>query len=165
MRVLSLAPRPDCAWTTPIPRASARSPRFRCAMATQTVGTRCKARSFTCPARTAWSTKSPYLEKLWTDNDGAAGGPIIADGLVWTIGGNTVHGLNPANGDEVVSIPLGGMRTTSRRRRRAMAYCSFPVPTRSSPSWVRPGCRRHPLTNDNGSAGSGRIGRGLPTMT
>jgi len=55
------------------------------------------------------STKAPHLKQLWTDTDGAAGGAIIADGLVWTIGGdNAVHGLNPANGDEVVSIPFGG---------------------------------------------------------
>jgi hypothetical protein len=55
------------------------------------------------------STKAPYLKQLWTDNDGAAGGPIIADGLVWTIGhDNAVHGLNPANGDDVISIPFGG---------------------------------------------------------
>jgi polyvinyl alcohol dehydrogenase (cytochrome) len=55
------------------------------------------------------STKAPYLKQLWTDNDGAADGPIIAGGLVWTIGGdNAVHGLNPANGDQVVSIPFGG---------------------------------------------------------
>ncbi len=54
------------------------------------------------------SAKPPYLKQLWTDNDGAAGGPIIADGLVWTIGSNAVHGLNPTNGDEVVSIPFGG---------------------------------------------------------
>ena len=55
------------------------------------------------------STKPPYLTKLWTDNDGAHGGPIIAGGLIWTIGGdNAVHGLNPASGDEVVSIPFGG---------------------------------------------------------
>ena len=55
------------------------------------------------------STKAPYLKQLWTDNDGAGGGPIIADGLVWTIGGdNAVHGLDPANGDQVVSIPFGG---------------------------------------------------------
>jgi outer membrane protein assembly factor BamB len=54
-------------------------------------------------------TKAPYLKQLWTDNDGAAGAPIIADGLIWTIGGgNAVHGLNPANGKEVVSIPFGG---------------------------------------------------------
>jgi outer membrane protein assembly factor BamB len=55
------------------------------------------------------SAKAPYLKQLWTDNDGAAGGPIIADGLVWTIGAdNAVHGLNPASGKQVVSIPFGG---------------------------------------------------------
>jgi len=54
------------------------------------------------------STKAPYMKQLWTDSDGAADGPIIADGLVWTIGGdNAVHGLNPATGQEVVSIPFG----------------------------------------------------------
>jgi outer membrane protein assembly factor BamB len=52
-------------------------------------------------------TKPPYLKQLWTDNDGAAGGPIIADGLIWTISSNTAYGLNPANGDQVVSIPFG----------------------------------------------------------
>jgi outer membrane protein assembly factor BamB len=55
------------------------------------------------------STTAPYLKQLWTDNDGAAGGPIIADGLLWTIGSDhAVHGLNPATGQEVVSIPFGG---------------------------------------------------------
>ena len=55
------------------------------------------------------SAKAPYLKQLWTDNDSAAGGPIIADGLVWTIGAdNAVHGLNPASGEQVVSIPFGG---------------------------------------------------------
>ncbi|HTW12762.1 MAG TPA: PQQ-binding-like beta-propeller repeat protein [Solirubrobacteraceae bacterium] len=54
------------------------------------------------------STKPPYLKQLWTDSDGAQGPPIIADGLIWTIGSdNAVHGLNPANGREVVSIPFG----------------------------------------------------------
>jgi outer membrane protein assembly factor BamB len=54
-------------------------------------------------------TKAPYLNRLWTDADGAAGPPIIADGLVWTIGGdNAVDGLSPANGQQVVSIPFGG---------------------------------------------------------
>ncbi len=53
-------------------------------------------------------SKPPYLKQLWTDSDGAAGAPIIADGLVWTIGGDgALHGLNPANGREVVSIPFG----------------------------------------------------------
>jgi outer membrane protein assembly factor BamB len=54
------------------------------------------------------STKPPYLKQIWTDNDGAAGTPIIADGLVWTIAGTAVHGLNPTNGYQVVSIPFGG---------------------------------------------------------
>jgi outer membrane protein assembly factor BamB len=54
------------------------------------------------------SAKPPYLKQLWTDSDGAAGGPIIADGLVWTIGSDdAVHGLNPANGEQVVSISFG----------------------------------------------------------
>jgi outer membrane protein assembly factor BamB len=53
------------------------------------------------------STSPPYLKQLWSANDFVSGGPIIADGLVWTIGGNAVHGLNPANGDEVISIPFG----------------------------------------------------------
>jgi outer membrane protein assembly factor BamB len=55
------------------------------------------------------SAQAPYLKQLWTDNDGAHSAPIIADGLVWTIGQDkAVHGLNPANGKQVVSIPFGG---------------------------------------------------------
>jgi polyvinyl alcohol dehydrogenase (cytochrome) len=55
------------------------------------------------------SASVPHLKQLWTDNDGAADSPIIADGLVWTIGtDNAVRGLSPANGKQVVSIPFGG---------------------------------------------------------
>ena len=55
------------------------------------------------------STTPPYMTQLWTDDDGAAGGPIIAGGLIWTIGSdNAVHGLNPANGHEVTTISFGG---------------------------------------------------------
>jgi outer membrane protein assembly factor BamB len=55
------------------------------------------------------SAKAPYLKQLWTDNDGAYSAPIIAGGLVWTIGDDkAVHGLSPANGKQVVSIPFGG---------------------------------------------------------
>jgi outer membrane protein assembly factor BamB len=55
------------------------------------------------------SRQAPHLKQLWTDSNGASSSPIVADGLVWTIGGdNAVHGLNPANGKEVVSIPFGG---------------------------------------------------------
>jgi hypothetical protein len=40
---------------------------------------------------------------------GITGTPIIADGLVWTIGADhAVHGLNPASGQQVLSIPFGG---------------------------------------------------------
>ena len=96
------------------------------------------------------STKAPYLNQMWTDDDGAAGGPIIADGLVWTIGSdNAVHGLNPANGQEVISIPFGGSREPlpDAGGRRWPAAPSG-RPTRSSPSWVPPGCRRRPPPGD-----------------
>ncbi|HEX4520285.1 MAG TPA: PQQ-binding-like beta-propeller repeat protein [Gaiellaceae bacterium] len=54
------------------------------------------------------STKAPQLKVLWTASTGVSGGPIVADGLVWSIGGdNAVHALNPANGKEVLSIPFG----------------------------------------------------------
>jgi outer membrane protein assembly factor BamB len=55
------------------------------------------------------STEAPHLKQLWTDSDGAAGAPIIADGLVWTIGGDdAVHALNAATGHEVLEIHFGG---------------------------------------------------------
>jgi hypothetical protein len=91
------------------------------------------------------STKAPYLKQLWTDNDGAAGGPIIADGLVWTIGATTrCTASTRPTAKRSSRSPSAGTRTTSRRRRSAMACCSFLAPTRSSLSWVRPGCRRRP---------------------
>ena len=52
-------------------------------------------------------SKRPYLKKLWTAKDGAAGAPIIAGGLLWTISGNTVRGLKPGSGHEVVSVTFG----------------------------------------------------------
>jgi outer membrane protein assembly factor BamB len=55
------------------------------------------------------STKPPHLKQLWTASDGASGAPIIADGLVWTIGSDdAVHGLSPATGKEVALIRFGG---------------------------------------------------------
>jgi outer membrane protein assembly factor BamB len=74
------------------------------------------------------SAQAPYLKQLWTDDDGAAGGPIIADGLVWTIGAdNAVHGLNPASGKQVVSIPFGGSAN------------HFPTPTAADGLLLLPG--------------------------
>jgi outer membrane protein assembly factor BamB len=54
-------------------------------------------------------SKAPYLQKLWTDNDGVGAGPIISNGLIWTVGGGAIRGLNPANGDEEVSISVGSL--------------------------------------------------------
>jgi polyvinyl alcohol dehydrogenase (cytochrome) len=55
------------------------------------------------------SARAPHLKVLWTDSDGADGAPIIADGLIWTIGdGDAIDGLDPANGKEVVSVPYSG---------------------------------------------------------
>ena len=51
---------------------------------------------------------SPVSDPALDDNDGTTGSPIIADGLVWVIDNNALHGLNPANGEEVVSISYGG---------------------------------------------------------
>ena len=82
--------------------------------------------------------KPPYLRQLWTDNDGAAGGPIIADGLVWTIGSdNAVHGLNPANGKEVASIPFGALRE--------------PLPDAVSRRWPAAPCGQRPGLRLHGS--------------
>jgi outer membrane protein assembly factor BamB len=45
------------------------------------------------------STTAPYMTQLWTDSDGASNGPVVASGLVWTIGGDgAVHGLDPSSG-------------------------------------------------------------------
>lgn len=54
------------------------------------------------------SSKAPHLTRLWTADGSTAGSPIIADGLVWTIGtDHAVHGVNPTTGMQVVSIPSG----------------------------------------------------------
>jgi polyvinyl alcohol dehydrogenase (cytochrome) len=54
------------------------------------------------------SKTEPRIRKLWTDTDGAHSSPIIADGLVWTVGNdNALDGLNPDNGRQEVAIPFG----------------------------------------------------------
>jgi outer membrane protein assembly factor BamB len=55
------------------------------------------------------STSPPYLRQLWTANDGATGGPIIAAGLIWTLSDNGLHALDPANGDQVFSLTFAGL--------------------------------------------------------
>lgn len=43
----------------------------------------------------------------WRTPTGAGGPPIVADGLVWTIGGRTLYGLSPSTGDAVRQLSVG----------------------------------------------------------
>jgi hypothetical protein len=45
---------------------------------------------------------------LWKTPTGSAGPAIVAGGEVWTIGGSTLRGLNPANGAALQSFSLSG---------------------------------------------------------
>jgi outer membrane protein assembly factor BamB len=54
----------------------------------------------------AVGTSPASLTTLWHTSSGASGPPIIAGGLVWTIGGSTLYGLNPSNGAPSVQFPL-----------------------------------------------------------
>ena len=51
---------------------------------------------------------SPLLGALWQTSSGAHGPPITAGGLVWSIGGSSLYGLNPANGTKVQQVSVGG---------------------------------------------------------
>jgi len=44
----------------------------------------------------------------WQTTSGAHGPPITAGGLVWSIGGSSLRGLNPANGAVVQQVSVGG---------------------------------------------------------
>jgi hypothetical protein len=48
------------------------------------------------------------LSTLWQTSSGAHGPPITAGGLVWSIGGSTLYGLDPASGAEVQHVSVGG---------------------------------------------------------
>jgi hypothetical protein len=50
---------------------------------------------------------SPAFSVLWAAS-GAHGPPITAGGLVWSIGGSSLYGLNPANGATVQQFAIGG---------------------------------------------------------
>jgi hypothetical protein len=43
----------------------------------------------------------------WQTTSGASEPPIIAGGLVWSIGGSELYGLNPANGQAVEQVSVG----------------------------------------------------------
>ena len=48
------------------------------------------------------------LGSVWQTSSGAHGPPITAGGLVWSIGGSTLYGLNPATGAEATHASIGG---------------------------------------------------------
>ncbi len=48
------------------------------------------------------------ISELWSAASGAHGPPIVAGGLVWSIGGGNLDGINPANGATVEQLPIGG---------------------------------------------------------
>ena len=48
------------------------------------------------------------LSTMWQTSSGAHGPPITAGGLVWSIGGSTLYGLNPANGQALEQVSVGG---------------------------------------------------------
>jgi outer membrane protein assembly factor BamB len=73
------------------------------------------------------SSTAPYMTQLWTDHN-ASGTPIIAAGLVWTIGHDgAVHALNPTTGAEVAFLPSGS------------AANHFPTPTAADGLLLLPG--------------------------
>ena len=47
------------------------------------------------------------LGALWQTSSGAQGPPITAGGLVWSIGGSSLYGLDPANGAAVQQVSVG----------------------------------------------------------
>ena len=48
------------------------------------------------------------LGALWQTTSGAHGPPITAGGLVWSIGGSSLYGLDPATGSKVQQVSVGG---------------------------------------------------------
>ncbi len=48
------------------------------------------------------------LGAQWQTSSGAHGPPITSGGLIWSIGGGTLYGLNPGNGASVWQVPTGG---------------------------------------------------------
>jgi outer membrane protein assembly factor BamB len=53
------------------------------------------------------SASPPSLVKLWATTSGASAPPILAGGLLWAMGGNTLYGLDPQNGRTAVSLWIG----------------------------------------------------------
>ncbi|MGH9092700.1 MAG: PQQ-binding-like beta-propeller repeat protein [Acidimicrobiales bacterium] len=50
---------------------------------------------------------SPGLTVAWQATSGAVGPPIVAGGLVWSMGGATLYGLDPSTGARVAALDVG----------------------------------------------------------
>ncbi len=50
---------------------------------------------------------SPSPSVLWQAASGAGGPPITAGGLVWSIGGDTLYGMDPSSGATVEQVAVG----------------------------------------------------------
>ena len=113
------------------------------AAATPTAGTPSRGRSSTSPATAGYRRCRPARwASLWQTTSGANGPPITAGGLVWSIGGSALYGLNPTNGATVAAGLASAARpTTSPPRRSATDSCWPRRPIRSTPSRARPASR------------------------
>ncbi len=56
----------------------------------------------------ATSDSPPGFSRVWTAASGTPGPPIVAGGLVWSIGGGTLNGINPSSGATVQQLSVGG---------------------------------------------------------
>jgi len=52
-------------------------------------------------------TSPPSMTVLWQTTSGAYEPPIVAGGLVWSMGGGTLYGLDPSTGAAVVRLGVG----------------------------------------------------------
>jgi outer membrane protein assembly factor BamB len=52
-------------------------------------------------------TAPPSLAVLWQTSTDASAPPIVAGGLVWSMGRSTLYGLDPQTGDAVVTLGIG----------------------------------------------------------
>ncbi len=53
-------------------------------------------------------TSPPSLTRLWQTSTGSKGPPIITNGMIWTIGGSTLYGLDPSTGAPREQFSLAG---------------------------------------------------------
>jgi outer membrane protein assembly factor BamB len=53
------------------------------------------------------NTSPPSLTVLWQTSTGASAPPIVAGGLVWSMGGANLYGLDPQTGDATVTLAVG----------------------------------------------------------